>query len=107
MSAIVEQVENAAQVQIAASFGADAAQGFFFSHPISKEDARTFAAGPDIPVFSRVDAQTLLLADGASVPVESLLTDVEPERDASTAPPVPAAVPTAPSAPHTVVLPTP
>ena len=33
MSAIVEQVENAAQVRIAASFGADAAQGFFFSHP--------------------------------------------------------------------------
>lgn len=102
MSAIVEQVENAAQVQIAASFGADAAQGFFFSHPISKTDAHTFAAGPDIPVFSRSDKQTLLLANGASVPVESLLTDVEPEGDASTAPPVPSVVPTVPG---TVVQP--
>ena len=65
MSAIVEQVENAAQVRIAASFGADAAQGFFFARPIPRADARTFAAGPEIPVFSRTEAQTLLLADGA------------------------------------------
>jgi EAL domain-containing protein (putative c-di-GMP-specific phosphodiesterase class I) len=86
MSAIVEQVENAAQVRIAASFGADAAQGFFFSHPMSRVDARTFAAGPDIPVFSRTDAQILLTSDG-TIPVESLLTDVEPEPDASSAPP--------------------
>ena len=89
MSAIVEQVENAAQVRIAAGFGADAAQGFFFAHPLSRADARTFAAGPDIPVFSRTEGQTLLLADGVAVPVESLRTDVEPEMDASAAPPVP------------------
>ena len=89
MSAIVEQVENAAQVRIAAGFGADAAQGFFFSHPLSRADARTFAAGPDIPVFSRTEGQTLLLADGVAVPVDSLLTDVEPELNASAAMPVP------------------
>ena len=92
MSAIVEQVENAAQVRIAASFGADAAQGFFFSHPISKTDARMFAAGPDIPVFSRSERQTLLLADGSSVAIESLLTEAEPEREAAAAPPAPTAV---------------
>jgi EAL domain-containing protein (putative c-di-GMP-specific phosphodiesterase class I) len=89
MSAIVERVENAAQLQIAAGFGADAAQGFFFSHPLARADARMFAAGPDIPVFSRTEGQTLLLADGIAVPVESLLTEVEPEPDASAAPPAP------------------
>jgi EAL domain-containing protein (putative c-di-GMP-specific phosphodiesterase class I) len=93
MSAIVEQVETAAQLRIAASFGADAAQGFFFAHPISRADARTFAASPEIPVFSRTEATTLLLADGESVPVDSLLTDVEPEPDATEAPPAPRAVP--------------
>jgi len=89
MSAIVEQVENAAQVSIAAGFGADAAQGFFFAHPLSRADARTFAAGPDIPVFSRTEGQTMLLADGASVPVDSLLADVEPEINAAAAPVLP------------------
>ncbi len=89
MSAIVEQVESAAQVRIAAGFDADAAQGFFFAHPISRADARTFAAGPEIPVFSRTEARTLLLADGSSAPVESMLTDFEREPDASEGPPVP------------------
>jgi predicted signal transduction protein with EAL and GGDEF domain len=86
MSAIVEQVESAAQVRIAAGFDADAAQGFFFTHPISRADARTFAAGPEIPVFSRTEARTLLLADGSTAPVESMLTDIDPEPDASEAP---------------------
>ncbi len=35
MSAIVEQVENVNQLRIASSFGADAAQGFFFARPIA------------------------------------------------------------------------
>jgi len=93
MSAIVEQVENASQLRIAADFGADAAQGFFFAHPVSQVDARTFAAGPDIPVFSRTDAQLLLLADGATVPVASLLTDDGFGPRAADAPPAPRAVP--------------
>jgi EAL domain-containing protein (putative c-di-GMP-specific phosphodiesterase class I) len=93
MSAIVEQVETAAQVRIAAGFDADAAQGFFFTRPISRDDVRTFAAGPEIPVFSRTEGQTLLLAYGTTVPVDSLRTDLEPEPDASEAPPTPRAVP--------------
>jgi len=93
MSAIVEQVETAAQVRIAAGFDADAAQGFFFAHPISRDDVRTFAAGPEIPVFSRTESQTLLMADGTTVPVDSLRTDLEPEPDASEAPPTPRSVP--------------
>jgi EAL domain-containing protein (putative c-di-GMP-specific phosphodiesterase class I) len=85
MSAIVEQVENANQLRIAGSFGADAAQGFFFSRPIPCADARICAAGPDIPVFSRTEPQTLLLADGASVPLVSVLTEREPEPEAKDA----------------------
>ena len=92
MSAIVEQVESASQVRIAASFDADAAQGFFFAHPIARDDVRTFAAGPEIPVFSRTEPQTLLQADGTAVPVESLLTAVEPEPAANEAPAPPAPV---------------
>ena len=102
MSAIVEQVESAAQVRIAASFDADAAQGFFFAHPISRADARTFAGGSEIPVFSRTEARTLLLADGSSAPVESMLTDIEPEPDASEAP---AGLPTPRFVPDVQVLP--
>ena len=49
MSTIVEWVETAAQVEIVRAFNADAAQGFFFSLPMSSEDAIAFAAGPEIP----------------------------------------------------------
>ena len=85
MSAIVEQVENANQLRIAGSFGADAAQGFFFARPIPTADARAFAVGPDIPVFSRTEAQTLLLADGETAPLDSMLTEQEPEGEAKDA----------------------
>jgi len=93
MSAIVEQVENAAQARISAGFGADAAQGFFFAHPLSRVDSRSFAAGPDIPVFSRTEAHTLLLANGEAVSVDSLLTDTDPGPDASSAVTLPQSVP--------------
>src|SRR6202011_474565 len=53
MSAIVEWVETEAQVDIVRSFHADAAQGFFFSRPMSGDEAAAMAAGPDIPRFSR------------------------------------------------------
>jgi EAL domain-containing protein (putative c-di-GMP-specific phosphodiesterase class I) len=82
MSAIVEQVENAHQLRIAGSFGADAAQGFFFARPIPRADARTFAEGPEIPVFSRTEAQTLLLSDGTTAPLDDFLTVHDPEPDA-------------------------
>jgi len=82
MSAIVEQVENAQQLRIAGSFGADAAQGFFFARPIPRADARTFAEGPEIPVFSRTEAQTLLQSDGITAPLDDFLTVHEPEQEA-------------------------
>jgi EAL domain-containing protein (putative c-di-GMP-specific phosphodiesterase class I) len=82
MSAIVEQVENAQQLRIAGSFGADAAQGFFFARPIPRADARAFAEGPEIPVFSRTEAQTLLQSDGTTAPLDDFLTVHEPEQEA-------------------------
>ena len=47
MSAIVEQVETAGQVRIAAGFDADAAQGFFFARPMPPDlmDVRLAEAG--------------------------------------------------------------
>jgi EAL domain-containing protein (putative c-di-GMP-specific phosphodiesterase class I) len=60
MSTIVEWVETASQVEIVRAFNADAAQGFFFSLPMSSEDAIAFASGPEIPHFSRTDQRMLL-----------------------------------------------
>jgi EAL domain-containing protein (putative c-di-GMP-specific phosphodiesterase class I) len=59
MSAIVEWVESVAQVEIVRSFGADAAQGFFFSHPMSSDDAMALATGPEVPQFSRTEMRSL------------------------------------------------
>ena len=44
-------------------------------------------------MFSRTESQTLLKADGTTVPVDSLRTDLEPEPDATEAPPTPRSVP--------------
>ncbi len=63
MSAIVEAVETAAQVQIVRSFNADAAQGFFFARPMSSENAAALAGGTDVPQFSRTEIRTVLLPD--------------------------------------------
>jgi EAL domain-containing protein (putative c-di-GMP-specific phosphodiesterase class I) len=60
MSAIVESVETASQVDIVRSFRADAAQGFFFAKPMSSQDAAAFAAGPDVPQFSFTETMTLM-----------------------------------------------
>jgi EAL domain-containing protein (putative c-di-GMP-specific phosphodiesterase class I) len=60
MSAIVESVETAAQVDIVRSFNADAAQGFFFARPMSSEDAVAFATGPELPQFSCKEIRTLV-----------------------------------------------
>jgi EAL domain-containing protein (putative c-di-GMP-specific phosphodiesterase class I) len=70
MSAIVEWVETAAQVEIVRAFNADAAQGFFFSLPLSAEEAAAFAQGPEVPQFSRSEQRTLVSATSAdgSVP---------------------------------------
>jgi EAL domain-containing protein (putative c-di-GMP-specific phosphodiesterase class I) len=60
MSAIVESVETATQVEFVRSFRADAAQGFFFAKPMSSEDAAAFAAGPEVPQFSFTRTMTLM-----------------------------------------------
>ena len=64
MSTIVEWVETATQVEIVRSFGADAAQGFFFSRPMSSEDALAFAGRADVPQFSRTATRSLVVHDG-------------------------------------------
>jgi EAL domain-containing protein (putative c-di-GMP-specific phosphodiesterase class I) len=75
MSAIVERVETASQVEIVRSFKADAAQGFFFAQPMSSEDAEAFASGPGIPQFSLTAAKTLVKPHAA--PIGMNLLDVE------------------------------
>ena len=60
MSALVEQVENVAQLEIVRSFGADAAQGFFFALPMSSDDALELARRDDVPHYSRTSERTLL-----------------------------------------------
>jgi EAL domain-containing protein (putative c-di-GMP-specific phosphodiesterase class I) len=60
MSAIVESVETAAQVEIVRAFNADAAQGYFFARPMSGEDAASLAGGAEVPQFSRTEIRTLV-----------------------------------------------
>jgi EAL domain-containing protein (putative c-di-GMP-specific phosphodiesterase class I) len=60
MSAIVESVETAGQVEIVRSFNADAAQGFFFARPMSGDDAASMAGGPEVPQFSRTHLRTVV-----------------------------------------------
>jgi EAL domain-containing protein (putative c-di-GMP-specific phosphodiesterase class I) len=72
MSAIVEWVETAEQVEIVRSFGADAAQGFFFSHPMSSDDAMVLATGPEVPQFSRSEMRCLTPPRSGEAPRVSL-----------------------------------
>ncbi len=81
MSAIVEAVETARQVEIVRSFNADAAQGFFFARPMSRENAFSLAAGPDIPQFSRTEIRTWARPHEARNGSAEVL-DAEPECDA-------------------------
>jgi len=60
MSAIVESVETAAQVEIVRAFNADAAQGYFFARPMSGDDAASLAGGQEVPQFSRTEIRTLV-----------------------------------------------
>jgi hypothetical protein len=60
MSAIVEAVETVSQVEIVRSFNADAAQGFFFARPMSRENAADLAGSADVPYFSRTETRTLV-----------------------------------------------
>ena len=82
MSAIVEQVENGGPGPDRRQFRRRRRPGLLLRPPDLAGRRPHFAAGPEIPVFSRTEAQTLLMADGGTAPVESLLTDVEPEPDA-------------------------
>ena len=77
MSAIVERIERAAQVDIVRGFGADAAQGFFFAQPMSGEDAAVFAGGPEIPQFSFTATKTLVRSP--SVPAGMTLQEAPAE----------------------------
>ena len=77
MSAIVERIERPTQVDIVRSFGADAAQGFFFAQPMSGEDAAAFACGPEIPQFSLIRTKTLVKS--VSVPAGMVLQEAYPE----------------------------
>jgi EAL domain-containing protein (putative c-di-GMP-specific phosphodiesterase class I) len=72
MSAIVEQVENGAQVEIVRSFQADAAQGFFFARPMSGEDAADLARSDEVPHFSRTSERTLLRRVGGTMIEEAI-----------------------------------
>ncbi|MGH9079371.1 MAG: EAL domain-containing protein [Acidimicrobiales bacterium] len=68
MSAIVEQVETMAQLEIVRSFQADAAQGFFFARPMSTDAATDLARSDEVPHFSRTSERTLLRrVDGVMV----------------------------------------
>jgi hypothetical protein len=89
MSTIVEWVETAAQVEIVRAFNADAAQGFFFSRPMSSDDAVTFTAGPEVPQFSCTEVRTLIVASAGldSSMLSGGRPDLDPEEgDAGGAP---------------------
>ncbi len=77
MSAIIEQVETAEQAEIAKEFHVDAAQGFLFAEPLTQAQARVLASLPEVPVFSRTEPQTLVLADGSTVALDEALTAAE------------------------------
>ena len=63
MSAIVECVETAAQVEIVRSFDADAAQGFFFARPdVERGRRRPSPAVPRSPSSRCTEMRTLVLA---------------------------------------------
>ncbi len=70
MSAIVECVETLSQVEIVRTFNADAAQGFFFARPLSRDDVAMLVRGPEVPQFSRAEMRTLLVPDDGSVELE-------------------------------------
>ena len=77
MSAIIEQVETAEQAEIAKEFHVDAGQGFLFAEPLTQAQARVLASLPEVPVFSRTEPQTLVLADGSTVALDEALTAAE------------------------------
>ena len=86
MSAIIEQVETAQQAEIAQGFHVDAAQGFFFAEPLNQAQARALASLPEVPVFSRTDAQTVVLHDGSTVPLDEVLAAADAGSGATTVP---------------------
>ena len=63
MTALVEMVETKQQLATVRAFGADAAQGFFFSRPRSSDDAHTFATVPAVPHFSLQERRTATSGD--------------------------------------------
>ncbi|MGA8725316.1 MAG: EAL domain-containing protein [Acidimicrobiales bacterium] len=77
MSAVVECVETTDQVETVRKFDADAAQGFFFAHPMRAEHAEALASGPDIPRFSLTEIRTLLLSDDRVLELDEFILGPE------------------------------
>ena len=82
MSAIVESVETASQVEIVRSFSADAAQGFFFARPMSSADAAEFASGSEVPQFSLTETTTLMRPHAGPTALHLFEVELTPEADA-------------------------
>ena len=77
MSAVVECVETTDQVETVRKFDADAAQGFFFAHPMRAEHVEALASGPDIPRFSLTEIRTLLLSDDRVLELDEFILGPE------------------------------
>jgi EAL domain-containing protein (putative c-di-GMP-specific phosphodiesterase class I) len=60
MATIAEGVETAHQVALVKEFDADAAQGWFFAHPMSPDEATTMASSDVVPRFSRTEPTTMV-----------------------------------------------
>lgn len=73
MSAIIEQIETAGQVEMAQAFHVDAGQGFFFSEPLPQPQAQALASLSEVPVFSRTEERTLVLPDGSTASLDEVL----------------------------------
>ncbi len=83
MSALAERVETMAQVEIVRSFGADAAQGFFFARPMSSEDAAALAGREEVAHFSRTRMRTLVRRVDGTVVEEAFGRDPDVEDSTS------------------------
>jgi EAL domain-containing protein (putative c-di-GMP-specific phosphodiesterase class I) len=85
MSAVVEWVETAEQVEIVRAFDADAAQGFFFSPPMNSAQAVAFAGATEIPHFSRTVTRSLVVPGTSERTLVSLVPDSPPDGSGSEA----------------------
>ncbi len=78
---VAEAVETAEQVAILRGIGAGAAQGYYFSHPLSADDAFDLAAMNPLPHFSLSDPDWGDMDAGAES--STSIFPLEPERSGS------------------------